>query len=209
MWKSIPSQLSLHYFLDVVEDWTLIIEIWACVSTTTEVPEIQDEVRPKSLAPPPTAQTAGPNWLKFFLEAPLVDAFRITEAIFVFHSRSRDIGAAPSHPRDPLGVKKCQKIFFFKTNFFRHDRYLWCLKRPQQPFFRQLSPLFGRKLNFCQRLKKTSIYVSHWFQNGSQRTNHLADLKYIFLYLTTAPKQYLIPEFLKPGHKVCLIIYFV
>ena len=47
------------------------------------------------------------------------------------------------------------------------------------------------------------------FQNGSERTNHLNGLKYIFLYLTTAPKQYLIPEFLKPGHKVCLIIHFV
>ena len=34
-------------------------------SITTEVPELQDEARPKSLAPPPTAQTAGPNWLKF------------------------------------------------------------------------------------------------------------------------------------------------
>ena len=112
------------------------------------MPEIQDEVRPKSLAPPPTAQTAGPNWLKFFLEAPLVDAFRITEAIFVFHSRSRDIGAAPSHPRDPLGVKKCQKIFFFKTNFFRHDRYLWCLKRPQQPFFRHFSPFLAWIIDF-------------------------------------------------------------
>ena len=33
--------------------------------TYTEVPELQDEARPKSLAPPPTAQTAGPNWLKF------------------------------------------------------------------------------------------------------------------------------------------------
>ena len=27
----------------------------------TEVPELQDEERPKLLAPPPTAQTAGPN----------------------------------------------------------------------------------------------------------------------------------------------------
>ena len=49
----------------------------------------------------------------------------------------------------------------------------------------------------------------HCFQNGSERTNHKNGLKYIFLYLTTAPKQYLIPEFLKPGHKVCLIIHFV
>ena len=54
----------------------------------TEVPELQDEVRPKSLAPPPTAQTAGPNWLKFFLEALLDDAFRIIEAIFEFRPRS-------------------------------------------------------------------------------------------------------------------------
>ena len=52
--------------------------------SSTEVPELQDEVRPKSLAPPPTAQTAGPNWLKFFLEAHLDDAFRIIEAIFEF-----------------------------------------------------------------------------------------------------------------------------
>ena len=37
------------------------IYIYIC----TEVPELQDEERPKSLAPPPTAQTAGPNWLKF------------------------------------------------------------------------------------------------------------------------------------------------
>ena len=54
----------------------------------TEVPELQDEERPKSLAPPPRAQTAGPNWLKFFLEAHLDDAFRIIEAIFEFRPRS-------------------------------------------------------------------------------------------------------------------------
>ena len=52
-------------------------------------------------------------------------------------------------------------------------------------------------------------YMAHWFQNGSECTNHLAGLKYIFLYHATAPKQYLIPEFLKHSHKVCLIIQFV
>ena len=50
----------------------------------TEVPELQDVPQPKSLAPPPTAQTAGANWLKFSVEAPLDDTFRITEAIFEF-----------------------------------------------------------------------------------------------------------------------------
>ena len=62
-------------------------------------------------------------------------------------------------------------------------------------------------------VQKLSFYCprnnAHCFQNGSERTNHKNGLKYIFLYLTTAPKQYLIPEFLKPGHKVCLIIHFV
>ena len=58
-------------------------------SEYTKVPELQDEERPKSLTPPPpTAQTAGPNWLKFFLEALLDDAFRIIEAIFEFCPRS-------------------------------------------------------------------------------------------------------------------------
>ena len=47
----------------------------------TEVPELQDEERPAS-TPPPTAQTAGPNWLIFFLEAPL------DEAIFEIRPRS-------------------------------------------------------------------------------------------------------------------------
>ena len=57
----------------------------------TEVPEIED-VRPsKSLAPPPTAQTPGPNWLIFWRETHHGNAFRGTEAIFEFHLRSRDM----------------------------------------------------------------------------------------------------------------------
>ena len=50
----------------------------------TEVPELQDVPQPKSIAPPPTAQTHGPNWLKFSVEAPPDVAFRIIEAIFEF-----------------------------------------------------------------------------------------------------------------------------
>ena len=50
----------------------------------TEVPELQDVPQPKSIAPPPTAQTHGPNWLKFSVEAPPHVAFRIIEAIFEF-----------------------------------------------------------------------------------------------------------------------------
>ena len=56
----------------------------------TELPEIQDVHWPKSMATPPTAQTAGPNWLKFFMEALQEDSFRGTEAIFEFHPISRD-----------------------------------------------------------------------------------------------------------------------
>ena len=43
------------------------------------------------MAPPPTAQTPGPNWLIFWLKTPHVVTFRITEAIFEFHPRSWDM----------------------------------------------------------------------------------------------------------------------
>ena len=46
------------------------------LSYCTEVIEIQGENHSKSMAPPPTAQTPGPNWLIFWLENPLVNAFR-------------------------------------------------------------------------------------------------------------------------------------
>ena len=58
------------------------------VLDSTEVPELQDVVGPKSMAPPLTAQTAGPNWLKFFVEAPQEDTFRGIEGIFEFRLRS-------------------------------------------------------------------------------------------------------------------------
>ena len=45
----------------------------------TKVPEIQDVQGPKSLATPPTAQTSGPSWLKFVMEALQEDSFRGTE----------------------------------------------------------------------------------------------------------------------------------
>ena len=60
---------------------------------STEVPELQDVVGPKSMAPPLTAQTPGPNWLKFFVEAPQEDTFRGIEGIFEFRLRSWDIKA--------------------------------------------------------------------------------------------------------------------
>ena len=34
------------------------------VNLITDVSELQDEARPKSIAPSPTAQTTGKNWLK-------------------------------------------------------------------------------------------------------------------------------------------------
>ena len=54
----------------------------------TESIEIQGENHLKTVAPPPTAQTPGPNWLIFWLETPHVNTFRGTEAIFEFHPRS-------------------------------------------------------------------------------------------------------------------------
>ena len=54
----------------------------------TEVPEIEDVRCSKSIAPPPTAQMPGSNWLIFWLETPHGDTFRGTEAIFEFHPRS-------------------------------------------------------------------------------------------------------------------------
>ena len=55
------------------------------------MPELQDVVGPKSMAPPLTAQTPEPNWLKFFVEAPQEDTFRGIEGIFEFRLRSWDI----------------------------------------------------------------------------------------------------------------------
>ena len=42
---------------------------------------------------PPTAQTPGPNWLNFFVEAPQEDTFRGIGGIFEFRLRSWNIGA--------------------------------------------------------------------------------------------------------------------
>ena len=69
-------------------EWYDFVILWYLLYT--EVPEIQDVHWPKSMATPPTAQTAGPNWLKFFMEALQEDSFRGNEAIFEFHPRSRD-----------------------------------------------------------------------------------------------------------------------
>ena len=68
------------------------------MSLRTEVPVLQDVQGPKSMAPPPTALTPGPNWLKFCVEAPQEDTFRGIEAIFEFHLRTRDMGATLCPP---------------------------------------------------------------------------------------------------------------
>ena len=56
--------------------------------SSTESIEIQGENHLKTVAPPPTAQTRGPNWLIFWRETPHVNTFRVIEAIFEFHSGS-------------------------------------------------------------------------------------------------------------------------
>ena len=67
------------------------------VRSSIDVPELYDEGHPKSLATlPPTAQTAGPNWLILQLGTPQENTFRITEKIFEFRLRSGDIGAKPA-----------------------------------------------------------------------------------------------------------------
>ena len=76
-------EIKFRFELDVNSEQFIIVGLFI-----TEVPEIQDVHCPKSMAPPPTAQTAGPNWLKFFMEALQEDSFRGTEAIFEFRPRS-------------------------------------------------------------------------------------------------------------------------
>ena len=75
--------------------------------------EIQGENHSKSMAPPPTAQTTWPNWLIFWLKTPHVVTFRITEAIFEFHSGSRDMGLCIGFLGVKSGVKKCAIIASF------------------------------------------------------------------------------------------------
>ena len=74
------------------------------------MPELQDVVGPKSMAPPLTAQTPGPNWLKFFVEAPQEDTFRGIGGIFEFHPRSQDNELFVAHFRVFLDPPKGSKM---------------------------------------------------------------------------------------------------
>ena len=74
----------------------------------------------KSVAPPPTAQTPGPNLFIFWREPPHVNAFRGTEAIFEFHSWSRDISQKLSifeSQLDPSKTPKCAHISDSRKKF--------------------------------------------------------------------------------------------
>ena len=62
----------------------------------------------KSLAPPPTAQTPGPNWLIFWLEAPHLIVFGRTEAIFEFRIWGGDMGPTLNSRRGPPGPENAQ-----------------------------------------------------------------------------------------------------
>ena len=62
------------------------------------------------MAAPPTAQTPGPNWLNFFVEAPQEDTFRGIEGIFEFHPRSRDNKLFVAHFRVFSNPPKGSKI---------------------------------------------------------------------------------------------------
>ena len=91
---------------------------------STEVPEIQDVQGPKSMATRPTAQTAEPNKLKFFMEALQEDSFRGTEAIFEFPARSRDnelfkghFGVFSDPPKGPKTSMNIPNISSSKMKF--------------------------------------------------------------------------------------------
>ena len=74
----------------------------------------------KIRAPPPTAQTPGPNWLIFWRETPHVNTFRGTEAIFEFHPRSGDTSRflLDFGPRlDPSKAHKWAHISALRTKF--------------------------------------------------------------------------------------------
>ena len=58
------------------------------------MPEIQDVEGPKSIAPPPTGQTTGPNYTIFGRETPQGKLLRGTVAIFEFRPEARDMGVA-------------------------------------------------------------------------------------------------------------------
>ena len=82
--------------------------------------EIQGEKPPKPVAPPPTAQTPCPNLFIFWREPPHVNAFRGTEAIFEFHSWSRDTCQKLSifEPQmDPSKTPKCAHISDSRMKF--------------------------------------------------------------------------------------------
>ena len=59
---------------------------------STEVPELQDVLGPKRVAPPPTAQTRRPKWTIFWREPARGIQLRGIEAIFEFLSTRLDIG---------------------------------------------------------------------------------------------------------------------
>ena len=91
-----------------------------CSMKYTEVSEIQGDNHSKSMAPPPTAQTPGPNWLIFWRETPHVNTFRGTEAIFEFHPRSGDTSRflLDFGPRlDPSKAHKWAHISALRTKF--------------------------------------------------------------------------------------------
>ena len=84
------------------------------IAMYTEMPEIEDAQCSKSMAPPPTAQTPGSNWLIFWLETPHRNTFRGTEAIFEFHPGSWDMGLFMGFWRVKSGVRKSANIAYFR-----------------------------------------------------------------------------------------------
>ena len=63
----------------------------------TEVPGIQDVQGPKRVAPPPTDQTPGPKWTRFWREPTHGIQIRGSEAIFEFPSMSPDTGGGSTN----------------------------------------------------------------------------------------------------------------
>ena len=79
------------------------LQCYILVHDSTEVIKIQGERPQITGTPPPTAQTPGPNWLIFWLEAPHLILSGRTEAIFEFRIWGGDMGTTLKIQTGPSG----------------------------------------------------------------------------------------------------------
>ena len=83
----------------------------------TDEAYLQDEEHPKSPAPPPTAQTAGPIGLRFLLGVHQRHRIGVTVAIFDFPSQTLKNGPPKSSGCHPPETQKIAKKLFLNFSF--------------------------------------------------------------------------------------------